>query len=443
MAKGTRFTDKFIMNLKPAEKEYWVREGQGFAIRVLPSGEKAWYYIFTFDGRKRFMRLKNGGYPDVSLADAREAFDIAKVKVKNGIDPLAEDRAAKEERRQQLTFDELARQYINEQIEGQVVDKSVYDIKRVLLGAIDKETGKLKQNSIDDFKDWRNRKACTITQEDAATLLKTVAKRSAASARNIVKAARPMFAYALPRGIVTVNSFQMSGTKTFLPKKVKADLKPTTKSRTLEETEIKSLWKAMDGDCIGSKEAKNALRLMLLLGQRPTEILGLNSSEISGNWWTLPKERTKARLDKNRRDHSVFLVPEALALIGTKKGIVFESRNRSSDGSKDHISINSIGNFIRKNKYFGLAPFGAHDMRRTMRTFMSDIDGISVKASEAVINHALEGTKKNYDLHNYRRQIEKALTLWRDKLVEIIGEPLVKELPSNVISIHSGRKAIC
>ena len=430
MAKGTRFTDKFIMSLKPAEKEYWTREGQGFAIRVLPSGEKVWYYIYTLDGRKRFMRLKNGGYPDVSLADAREAFDIAKVKVKNGIDPLTEDRTAKEERRQQLTFDELAKEYIAEQIEGQVVAKSVYDIKRVLLGA-------QKNDCIDDFKAWRKRKANTITQEDAATLLKVVAKRAPASARNLIKAARAMFAYALARKIVTVNPFQMSGTKTFLSTKAKADLKPTTKSRTLEESEIKALWKALYGECIGSKEAKTALRLMLLLGQRPTEILGLDSSEISGNWWTLPKERTKARLDKDRRDHSVFLVPEALTLIGNKKGLVFESRNKSTDGTKDHISINSIGNFIRKNKYFGLEPWGAHDMRRTMRTYMSDIDGISVKASEAVLNHALEGTKKNYDLHNYKRQIEKALTLWRDKLVEIIGEPLVPAMHDNVILIDS------
>ena len=55
------------------------------------------------------------------------------------------------------------------------------------------------------------------------------------------------------------------------------------------------------------------------------------------------------------------------------------------------------------------------------------------------MNHAREGTKKNYDHHGYQRQIETALTLWRDKLVEIIGGPLLPELPNNVIPI--GRKA--
>jgi len=66
---------------------------------------------------------------------------------------------------------------------------------------------------------------------------------------------------------------------------------------------------------------------------------------------------------------------------------------------------------------------------------MSDIDGITANAAEAILNHAREGTKKNYDQHRYQRQIETALTLWRDKLVEIIGGSLVPDLPANVIPI--------
>jgi len=66
---------------------------------------------------------------------------------------------------------------------------------------------------------------------------------------------------------------------------------------------------------------------------------------------------------------------------------------------------------------------------------MSDIDGITANAAEAILNHAREGTKRNYDHHRYQRQIENALTLWRDKLVEIIGGPLVPEMPAKVIPI--------
>jgi hypothetical protein len=64
---------------------------------------------------------------------------------------------------------------------------------------------------------------------------------------------------------------------------------------------------------------------------------------------------------------------------------------------------------------------------------MSDIDGITANAAEAILNHARIGVAANYDHHDYHRQIEKGLTLWRDKLVEIVGGPLVPALPDNVV----------
>ena len=37
-----KFTEKFILNLKPKDKMYQQREGGGFGIRVLTSGHKIW-----------------------------------------------------------------------------------------------------------------------------------------------------------------------------------------------------------------------------------------------------------------------------------------------------------------------------------------------------------------------------------------------------------------
>jgi len=89
-------------------------------------------------------------------------------------------------------------------------------------------------------------------------------------------------------------------------------------------------------------------------------------------------------------------VPEALRIIGTKSGYYFESPLENKP-----IVINALGHMIRANNYFGLAPWGAHDLRRTCRTFMSDIDGITTNAAEAILNHAKKKKKKNYDHHKY------------------------------------------
>jgi integrase len=431
-SKGTMFTDTMIRKLKPEESKYTKSEGNGFTIRVMPSGVKTWLYLYRFNGNR--LELNLGGYPDVSLETARDRFEEAKRKVKHDMDPLAEKIAATERRRQELTFDQLASEYIANNVDGQLVPLSAYTIRRILL-----TSG--KPGGIDDFKEWRSRKIGTITTEEAARLLKNVSERSAAAARNIVRAARPMFAYALARGMVRVNPFLLGSVKSFLSKPVQVRLEPGVRNRTFTEEEIRHFWREV-ARCNGSIEIKNALRLMLLTGQRPSEVLGLHSDEISGSWWTLPKERTKARLDKNRADHMVYLVPEALALIGTKKGLIFESPVKNKAGvpvAPKPITINSLGHMVMVNNYLGLPPWGGHDLRRTCRTYMSDIDGITANAAEAILNHAREGTKKNYDHHRYQRQIETALTLWRDKLVEIIGGPLLPTLPDNVVLLR--RKA--
>lgn len=430
-SKSMMFTDLMVRKLKPEEGKYVRSEGNGFTVKVMPSGSKTWLYIYIFDGKRREMNL--GSYPEVTLEAARGRFDAARKTVKSGIDPMAENVKAEEVRKQELTFDELAREYIANNVEGQLVELSVYSIKRVLL-----TSG--KKGAIDDFKEWRSRKVASITTEEAARLVKEVSLRSAAAARNLIRTARPMFAYGLARGMVPRNPFILGSVKSFLSKPVQSKLEPTVKNRTFSEEEIRHFWGALPG-LEASLTMKNALRLILLTGQRPGEVLGLHSDEIQGNWWTLPKERTKARHDKNRADHRVFLVPEALALIGNRKGYIFESRakGRGEAAERKPISVNALGHAIYKNRYLGLPPWGAHDLRRTCRTCMSDIDGISASAAEAILNHAREGTKKNYDHHRYERQIETALTLWRDKLVEIIGGPLVPPLPGNVIPI--GRKA--
>ncbi|MBU5613522.1 tyrosine-type recombinase/integrase [Geomonas azotofigens] len=431
--KSTMFTDTMIRKLKPEEVKYTRSEGNGFTVRVLPSGAKVWLYLYRLNEKRWELNL--GTYPQLSLEEAREQFEAARKKVKGGVNPAAEPEEVTEEvpeeRRRDLTFDELAREYIANNVEGQLVESSVYGIKRILL-----TTG--KKGTLDDFKTWRSRKVASITTEEAAKLVKDVSARSAAAARNLIRAARPMFSYALAREMVKTNPFILGSVKSFLSKPVQVRLVPGVRSRTFSEDEIRHFWKELSR-ATGGVEARNALRLILLTGQRPGEVLGLHSDEIEGNWWTLPKERTKARYDKNRMDHRVFLVPEALALIGDKKGYIFESRVKNRGGGESElrpISTNALGHLVLVNKYLGLPPWGPHDLRRTCRTYMSDIDGISASAAEAILNHAREGTKKNYDHHRYLRQIETALTLWRDKLVEVIGGSLVPGLPDNVIPIR-------
>jgi hypothetical protein len=51
-----KFTDTKIRSLKAGEKKYYLREANGFAIRVLPSGAKTWLFIYTHEGKRKERR---------------------------------------------------------------------------------------------------------------------------------------------------------------------------------------------------------------------------------------------------------------------------------------------------------------------------------------------------------------------------------------------------
>lgn len=66
----------------------------GLALQVLDSGGRSWILRATVGTKRRDMGL--GGYPDVTLADAREAARTARAKIKQGVDPIQEGQAARE-----------------------------------------------------------------------------------------------------------------------------------------------------------------------------------------------------------------------------------------------------------------------------------------------------------------------------------------------------------
>jgi integrase len=87
----------------------------GLALQVTESGAKSWILRVMVAGKRRHLGL--GGYPAVTLQGAQEAARAARVKVRAGIDPIEEGRAARSllaaSRAGALTFEQCAARYIN------------------------------------------------------------------------------------------------------------------------------------------------------------------------------------------------------------------------------------------------------------------------------------------------------------------------------------------
>ena len=79
---------------------YLAIDGDGAAMR------RRWLFLFHWNGKRREMGL--GGFPPVSLADARRLRDDAARLVREGRDPIASRNLAREERAAKPTFGEVA-----------------------------------------------------------------------------------------------------------------------------------------------------------------------------------------------------------------------------------------------------------------------------------------------------------------------------------------------
>lgn len=444
MAKGKQFTDKYIMSLKPEAKERWIREGQGFALRVLPSGEKAWYYIYTFEGRKRFMKLKDGGYPDVSLADAREAFDIAKVKVKNGIDPLTEKQQAKETRRTAHTVTELVNEFIEKH--AQKKNRNWKDIQRML----NKEV----------VPEWGTRKAGDITKRDVNLLLEKIVDRGSPSTSNqVLKHIRKMFNFAIEQDIH--QHTPCLGVKT--------KAKETPRERNLTEEEIKTLWQGLD-DCSISDDVCRAIKLVLVTAQRPGEVAAMHRGEIdaSGRWWTIPGEAIFTAQAKNHLTHRVYLTDTALELIGSLKmidkktgGNVIDTKTGQEvdkgyifpcphSGKEQPVDTRALAHAVRRNlktpvllngkqvcdkegkpvteNRLGVADFTPHDLRRTATTLLAKCKIIK-EHRERVLNHKLEKLDGTYNIHDYDDEKQLALETLERRIQSILTDKKSNVVP--------------
>lgn len=100
-----------INALKPAEKLYRVADSNGLCLEVAPTGSKLWRYRYRFDGKGKMLAL--GGYPAVTLKQARKCRDEARALLSRGVDPVEQARQNKADAAMARvnTFEALARDW--------------------------------------------------------------------------------------------------------------------------------------------------------------------------------------------------------------------------------------------------------------------------------------------------------------------------------------------
>jgi integrase len=258
---------------------------------------------------------------------------------------------------------------------------------------------------------WRGRVIHDIKRRDVIELIEGVAVDRPVMANRAHAHLSKFFNWLMERDAIEASP--VAGTK---PPSAES-----ARERILSDDEIRSLWLAC-GD-IGGR-AGPCIRLMLLTGQRSGEVVGMRRSEITGDVWTLPPERTK-----NKRRHEVPLGAQALAIIESMPVIA---------GDEDFVFTSSL---TRRLGHMGHAkaaldvcmqpktPWVIHDLRRTVASGMARL-GVRLPVIEKCLNHSggsFRGIVSVYQRHDFAAEKRDALQRWADHVDAIVrGEPAAK-----------------
>jgi integrase len=192
--------------------------------------------------------------------------------------------------------------------------------------------------------------------------------------------------------------------------------KPTgsvARSRTLSDDELKAVWNALEDNTFG-----RIVKLLILTGQRETEIAHLTPDMIKGDEITLP-----SWLTKNKREHTFPIGSISLSIFTKSQSKELTSYLFPARGSNGSLKLFSGWSKCKKalDKRSGVNGWRLHDLRRTFRTKWEEL-GIQPTVAERYINHVSgvhSGVQGIYNRYKYLPEMQLAVSHWEKHLTNL------------------------
>jgi integrase len=359
-----KLTSLTVQRLKPMAGAYlvWDIMQRGLAVNVQPSGYRSYKVIYSRHGKPRWVHLS--ACNAIGLADARKLAAGIMLEVAMGKDPAAERKAE----RSSGTFAELAECYVEQYArkKNKSWKQAAALVTRHLLPR------------------WGSLRAADISRSDVRSMMAGIGTGAPVVANQVLAAASAIFSWSIRAEIggVTVNpchGVERNAT--------------TSRERVLSDSEVPLFWAAFDAAGLFRSAA---LKLVLLLGQRPGEVGAMHRAHIVDGWWTLPGQPVPALNwpgTKNGETHRVWLPQPALDLLAElDDGVVGPVFLRL--GSLDS-AMREICAKLRVNE-----KATPHDLRRTHGTTVAAL-GFGRDAMNRIQNHRDGGIASVYDRHQY------------------------------------------
>lgn len=257
MKRQFKFSKKLIDALPPCpadagskEVEYSDQEISGLRLQINRQGRKFFLFRYQIAGRKRAMKV--GGYPEVSIDDARQKVIEWRALLIKGIDPQEQ---REEERKIGLTFGQFWTDYLLPHIKA-TKRSAKADISRVT------------NHILPDFKDREMAKITPLElqkfhNDKRATL-------SPASCNRVFEIIRRSYNLGIYWRLLPESANAARGIKLFQEN--------NRRERYLSQEELQKLMLALDG--AANQTMADVFRMLLATGCRKNEILQLRFDQL-------------------------------------------------------------------------------------------------------------------------------------------------------------------
>lgn len=395
-------TDTRIRAAKATDKNTKLSDGGGLHLEVRTNGTRLWRYRYRLAGKENMFAI--GAYPDVSLAEAREARDAARKLVKQGVHPSHQRRSdrVKAAYEHANTFEAVAREWL-------AAAKPHWAARTY--------RQRLNILTSDVFPDLGGLPIRQVTPAHAHAVVSKIHARApqmAVIARQCFSAISSL-AIATMRGDVDLGSPLRKGFK----------LPPTVHKKPLRPNEIPAFFEALER-YPGSHALKAGIRLMWWTLARPAEIVGAAWAEFDFEQatWTIPADRMKMR-----QPHSVPLPRQAVEHLKAIQLLAGSSPylipNRRSP--KRHAAHTVLVKAFYSMGYHGI--FSPHGVRVTGRTVLGE-QGHPRDLLERQLAHSEKKVVRAYDQGDRLEARRVIMQGWADYLDGLTSG-------AKVVNLHS------
>lgn len=283
-------TDVAVRTAKPSEKARKLADEKGMYLLIQSSGAKLWRMDYRFDDKRKTLAL--GTYPETSLAQAREERDEARKLLAQDIDPSAQRKQNKAERRNALTntFEAIARDWMK--VRGKEWSETYAG----------KTKACLERHA---FPVIGSKPINGITAPELLTMLRAIEKRGTVDmAHRIQQHCGAVFRYAISTGIADADPTpSLHGALSTVKTKHYAAL--------TDPKEFADLLRAID-EYRGEVTTKMAMLMLAYTFQRTKEIRFAEWSQfdLDGALWRIPAE-----VMKMREAHIVPLSKQVISIL--------------------------------------------------------------------------------------------------------------------------------